>query len=394
MRNRLIGAAAACSLAVSLAACDAPVSKDKVPLGFAIKREMDLKGMTPADPIMVRIFKEESKLEVWKRTKSGNYKELKTYDICRWSGELGPKQREGDKQAPEGFYTVTPGQMNPNSSYHLSFNLGYPNTFDRTYGRTGAHLMVHGDCLSAGCYAMKDGQIEEIYALAREAFKGGQKSFQVQAMPFRMTPENIARHRGNQNVAFWQNLKEGNDHFEVTGVPPQIAVCGKKYVFNAQNADLDPSAPCPELDVPENIRAAVAQKSQSDAQAVQVAIARLESGAGEPPVQTNVQVAQSSDTPQTVQAVQTESQDGSGTSLMSRIPTFRIPGFGGGQRPQTSPVATATSSAVTGYTSSVDAVPVEDPFAVFDLFVTVDARTLPKTAVGARRSYEDPAGTR
>ena len=386
MRNRLIGVATACGLAVTLAACDAPVSKDQTPLGFAIKREMDLKGMTPADPIMVRIFKEESKLEVWKRTSSGQYKELKTYDICRWSGELGPKQREGDKQAPEGFYTITPGQMNPNSSYHLSFNLGYPNAYDRTYGRTGAHLMVHGDCLSAGCYAMQDGQIEEIYALAREAFRGGQKSFQVQAMPFRMTPENIARHRGNTNASFWNNLKEGNDHFEVTGVPPQVAVCGKHYVFNTQNGDLDPASPCPQLDVPENIRAAVAQKQQSDAQAVQVAIARLDTGGGAQPVQGGVQVASSPAAPQTTTQAETS------TSLMSRIPTFRIPGFGRRQGQQASPVATTTASAaVTGYTGSINTAQAEDPFAVFDLFVTVDARTLPKTAAEARRSYEDPA---
>ena len=123
---------------------------------------------------MVRIFKEEAVLEVWKQKDTGRYDLVKTYEICQWSGQLGPKYTEGDRQAPEGFYTVRPAQMNPRSRYHLSFNMGYPNTFDRAHGRTGQHLMVHGDCKSAGCYAMTDALMEEIYALAREAFRGGQ----------------------------------------------------------------------------------------------------------------------------------------------------------------------------------------------------------------------------
>lgn len=384
MRSRLLGAAAACGLAFAVAACDGAIPKHELPLGFAIKREMDLKGMSPTDPILMRIFKEESKLEVWKKDRSGKFSKLKSYDICKWSGELGPKHKEGDKQAPEGFYHVTPGLMNPNSSYHLSFNLGYPNRFDQSHGRTGAHLMVHGDCLSAGCYAMEDDQIEEIYALAREAFKGGQQSFQVQALPFRMTPENLARHRNSPYAPFWRNLKEGNDHFEVTAEAPQVGVCGRQYVFNANNADLDPQAACPALDVPEAIRTAVAQKQQRDDQKLQVAIAQLESGVI--PAQTNVQIAQGGNT-----VAPAASNGGSGASLMSRIPTFRIPGLGSQrQAPQASPVAT-TASSVTGYTASVDSVGITDPFAVFDMFVTVDTRTMPKVIAGGRQPFENPA---
>ena len=130
----------------------------------------------------------------------GKYALLKTYEICKWSGALGPKIKEGDRQAPEGFYTVTPAQMNPNSSYYLSFNIGYPNAYDRAYGRTGTHIMVHGACSSAGCYSMSDEDAGELFALARDAFKGGQRQFQIQAFPFRMTPENIARHRGDPNM--------------------------------------------------------------------------------------------------------------------------------------------------------------------------------------------------
>ena len=167
------------------------------------------------------------------RTRDGQFALLKTYPICRWSGDLGPKKKEGDRQAPEGFYTITPGQMNPNSNYYLAFNTGFPNAYDRAMGYTGSELMVHGDCSSRGCYAMTDEQIQEIYALARESFFGGQKSFQLQAYPFRMTAMNMAKHRNNPNFAFWKMLKEGYDHFEATHQEPKVAVCERRYVFDA-----------------------------------------------------------------------------------------------------------------------------------------------------------------
>ena len=131
-----------------------------------------LKGMRADSPMFVRIFKEESEFEIWKAKDDGRYYLFRTYPICAWSGTLGPKVREGDKQAPEGFYTVGPTQMNPHSLYHLSFNLGFPNSFDRANGHTGGALMVHGNCKSAGCYAMTDALIEEIYLLAREVLPG------------------------------------------------------------------------------------------------------------------------------------------------------------------------------------------------------------------------------
>ncbi|HEX2257115.1 MAG TPA: murein L,D-transpeptidase family protein, partial [Afifellaceae bacterium] len=208
-------AVAAAAAALVIAGCkDMDLSaKHMQPLPRAVKQLIVKKGMTEEAPIFIRIFKDESVLEVWKQEQaSRRYALLKSYEICAWSGELGPKIKEGDKQAPEGFYTVTPAQMNPNSNYYLSFNLGYPNAYDRAHGRTGSFLMVHGACSSAGCYSMTDEQIAEIYALGREAFVGGQRQFQVQAFPFRMTPENMARHRNNPNMAFWRMLKEGHDH--------------------------------------------------------------------------------------------------------------------------------------------------------------------------------------
>ena len=215
---------------------------------------MSEKRMGKSDPILVRVFKKESELEVWKKV-DGQYAHLKTFPICRWSGQLGPKVREGDRQAPEGFYSITPAQMNPNSAYYLSFNTGYPNAFDRTHGRTGAHLMVHGTCSSMGCYAMTDDGIAEVYAIAREAFAGGQKSFQFQAYPFRMTADNLARYRQDPNMAFWKNLKQGSDHFEITRREPSVGVCQGRYAFDTvgDGCKDDPT-----------LAAAVAQKDDAD----------------------------------------------------------------------------------------------------------------------------------
>ncbi|MFG1344146.1 murein L,D-transpeptidase family protein [Xanthobacter autotrophicus DSM 431] len=264
-------AALAAFSALALAACnatDAEVArKANKPLTPQMVSLLSQKDMAPASPMLVRIFKEEAELEVWKVTSDGSFALLKTYPICRWSGELGPKVRMGDRQAPEGFYAITPGQMNPNSNYYLSFNLGFPNAFDKAYGRTGEFLMVHGDCSSAGCYAMTDEQISEIFSLARESFAGGQRSFQVQAYPFRMTPKNLAKHRNNPNMAFWRNLKQGYDHFEVTKQEPKVNVCGRAYVFDAEPVPgraFDANQSCPPYQVAPQVAAAVAEKQRAD----------------------------------------------------------------------------------------------------------------------------------
>jgi murein L,D-transpeptidase YafK len=268
-------ASAALAAAFVLAGCDTdsvvPSGRANAPLSDKMKAELQEKQMDKDSPILVRLFKEESELEVWKKNHSGEYALLKTYPICRWSGALGPKVKEGDRQAPEGFYPITPGLMNPNSNYYLAFNTGYPNTFDRAWGRTGSQLMVHGDCSSRGCYAMTDEQMVEIYALARESFFGGQKSFQFQAYPFRMTPRNMARHRNNPNFAFWKNLKSGYDHFEVTHQEPKVDVCDRRYVFDAAAPDgstkplkFDPRGKCPVYQVPTEIASLVQERRQRE----------------------------------------------------------------------------------------------------------------------------------
>jgi murein L,D-transpeptidase YafK len=227
--------------------------------------------MPKHSPILVRIFKEEAELEVWKQDATGHFEMLKTFPICRWSGDLGPKLHEGDRQAPEGFYTITPELMNPNSAFYLAINTGFPNSFDKANKRDGSALMIHGDCSSSGCYAMTDEQISEIYSLARDSLLGGRASFQVQAYPFRLTPANLARHRTSPHLAFWKMLKVGNDHFETTHLEPKVDVCNRHYVFDAQPAAnspnplvFDPTGKCPAFVVNRKIAGLALEKQRTD----------------------------------------------------------------------------------------------------------------------------------
>ncbi len=192
-------------------------------------------GVAVGDPIFIRIFKAEREMELWiYHGGQGRYRLFKTYPVAGMSGELGPKLAEGDLQAPEGFYFVGRSRMNPASSYHLSFDLGYPNTYDRAHGRTGSYLMVHGSVVSVGCFAMTDHGIEEIYTLADAALSGGQKYFRVHVFPFRMTARAMAEAGGHEWFAFWENLREGYDHFERQGIPPDVSVSGLRYAFTEE----------------------------------------------------------------------------------------------------------------------------------------------------------------
>jgi murein L,D-transpeptidase YafK len=252
LRSGLVNAVIAASVltsVVALGGCGQFSPPYLRPLSAQTRALLAEKGMTEDSPVLIRIFKAESELEIWKAKDDGRFYLFKTYPICDWSGSLGPKVNQGDRQAPEGFYLVSAAQMNPNSKYHLSFNIGFPNAYDRSNGRTGADIMVHGDCKSAGCYAMTDGVVEEIYILAREALAGGQPAFQVQAYPFRMTAANMTKHKSDKWYNFWRNLKEGYDYFEVTHQPPKIDVCDKHYLINTAFVDRgarpDPAGACP-----------------------------------------------------------------------------------------------------------------------------------------------------
>jgi murein L,D-transpeptidase YafK len=263
--------AATVLVAGALAGCQDVNTKAAKPIPSETLALMEKNGTSKSAPMLIRAYKKEAELEIWKQKSDGQYALLKKYPMCRWSGQLGPKTREGDRQVPEGFYNITPGQMNPNSSYYLSFNVGYPNAFDRAHGRGGGLIMVHGACSSAGCFSMTDDQIAEIYAIARESFAGGQRAIQMQSMPFRMTAENLARHRSDPNMPFWRNLKEGSDYFEVARTELDVGVCGRRYVFNARpagGARLDPSAACPTLQYEPELRNQVAARQRHDDQKV------------------------------------------------------------------------------------------------------------------------------
>lgn len=179
-------------------------------------------------PLYLRIFKAEGQLEVW--TRGGErWQLLHTYPICYYSGALGPKQRQGDGQSPEGFYAVASGQLNPQSNYHLAFNLGYPNAYDRAHQRTGNYLMVHGNCVSIGCYAMGDANIEEIYSLVAAALAAGQRNVPVHVFPFRFEPGWEARYTDSPWLDFWQQLEAGYRAFDANGRPPQMQVRDGRY---------------------------------------------------------------------------------------------------------------------------------------------------------------------
>ncbi len=209
-----------------------PKEKDLIHIDFSLRlSELDAKV---GNPVFVRIFKEESMLEVWIKS-ADEYVLFKQYPICAFSGHLGPKLKEGDRQSPEGFYKVKKYLLNPKSKYHLAFNLGYPNTYDKAHKRTGSYLMVHGECVSIGCYAMTNAKIEEIYKLVEQALKKGQKYVQVHAFPFRMSELNMAKHSENKWYDFWTELKEGYDYFEAEKLPPTVKVKNRHYTIHEAN---------------------------------------------------------------------------------------------------------------------------------------------------------------
>jgi len=197
-----------------------------------VQPELKQQNVYVGDPVFIRIFKEENILELWMRPENSYmYTLVKTYPICKWSGALGPKFAEGDHQAPEGFYATNLQNLNPNSKYHLSFNIQFPNEFDRAHGRTGTFLMVHGDCVSEGCYAMTDPLMEEIYVLVERALMAGQTEVPIHIFPFRMTPERTRMEFASPHYPFWWNLKEGHDYFEINKTPPLWTVTNKQYDF-------------------------------------------------------------------------------------------------------------------------------------------------------------------
>lgn len=163
--------------------------------------------------VFIRIIKEDEELELWLKEENG-WRKWKTYPIAGMSGDIGPKEMEGDCQAPEGFYRVRLSALNPRSNYYLSFNIGYPNAYDRRLGRTGSLIMVHGSNVSIGCFAMTDPGIEEIYTLVASALRAGQPYVPVQVYPFCMTPDRMEQEAHSPHAEFWRHLQPGWQHTE------------------------------------------------------------------------------------------------------------------------------------------------------------------------------------
>ena len=213
-----------------------PTPQSERSVAVRAQREADLRNqfrlasLTLGAPIYIRIFKESKELEVWVQ-RNERFKLFKKYPIARFSGGLGPKMREGDLQAPEGFYAVTAERMNPWSNFHLAFNVGYPNEYDLLRGATGGAIMVHGKKDSVGCFAMTDPAIEEIYTIADYALNSGQLSFPVHIFPFRMTVANLMRHTRSPHLPFWRNLLRGYTLFELTRLPPTVSLNNQAYAF-------------------------------------------------------------------------------------------------------------------------------------------------------------------
>lgn len=223
------------SLPLSVPAADIPTSlradKAIAKVTPRLKKFLADKGLTLGSPVFIRIFKQTRELELWVQSGHQGFVLFKRYNICYFSGKLGPKLREGDRQSPEGFYFVSARRLNPWSRFHLSFNLGYPNAYDRAHGRTGSALMVHGSCVSIGCYAMTDDGIDEIYAMAYAALKGGQPFFRVHIFPFKLDDNVLKKYQHNRWYDFWLNMKQGYDYFNTHKKPPNVTVANGRYVF-------------------------------------------------------------------------------------------------------------------------------------------------------------------
>ena len=222
-------------LALSLAACNTTAVDSRrglAPQSQSLIEQTERVGATASSPVLIRIFKQSRELELWRKTSDGSYALVKTYGICAYSGELGPKIKQGDRQAPEGFYTVAAPQLNYNSIRYLSLNTGYPNIYDRMHGYSGVALMIHGGCDSAGCYAIEDQPMQEVFTAVRDAIKAGQKSVQIHIYPFRLNALNMFFNSDNKNISFWRQLKAGYDKFENTRSELQVNIVNKKYVIN------------------------------------------------------------------------------------------------------------------------------------------------------------------
>ncbi|MEO0617988.1 MAG: murein L,D-transpeptidase family protein [Pseudomonadota bacterium] len=200
-----------------------------------LRKQMQAGGFTWGAPVHVRIFKAENTLEIW-MARNDRFARFKSLKICKWSGKLGPKFREGDEQSPEGVYAITRKHLLSRTKNHRAISLDFPNAYDRRHSRTGTYLQIHGGCGSVGCYAMTDRGIEEIYRLLDAALDGGQPRIMAHIFPFRMTEKNLTRRKTHPSHSEWAMLQPIYAAFERTRTVPAVRVCGRRYVLNSHGA--------------------------------------------------------------------------------------------------------------------------------------------------------------
>lgn len=208
----------------------------------SLKKQFEKQNLVwPPQAMYLRSFKYDRQLEIWVKSSAKEpYKLFKTYKVCQQSGAMGPKRVEGDYQVPEGFYYIN--EFNPNSNYHLSLGLNYPNASDRILSdvnRPGSAIYIHGNCVSTGCIPITDAPIEELYFLASNVRNQGQEFIPVHVFPVKYNVkksmdflENSMKDN-NYLKQFNNNIKEVFDYFELKKELPIIMVNRKgEYVVN------------------------------------------------------------------------------------------------------------------------------------------------------------------
>jgi murein L,D-transpeptidase YafK len=196
-----------------------------------LQKQFAAKGLQwPAKNIYIRSFKYDSQLEIWvSNSRKEPYRLFKTYRVCALAGSLGPKRMQGDYQVPEGFYYIN--EFNPNSNYHLSLGINYPNISDRILAdpiKPGGDIYIHGSCVTVGCIPVTDEQIDEIYILAAHAKSAGQDYIPVHIFPIKYNSKKSVDYLATLTKTdeklktFASRLEAVYDHFEVTRQLPVI----------------------------------------------------------------------------------------------------------------------------------------------------------------------------
>jgi murein L,D-transpeptidase YafK len=206
-----------------------------------LKKEFEKKGLTyPAKYMFIRSFKLDSEMEIWvKNNASDTFRLFKSYRVCTLSGKMGPKRKEGDRQVPEGFYYIN--DFNPNSNYHLSLGINYPNFSDRILSdakNPGGEIYIHGNCITVGCIPLTDEFIDEVYIMAVNAKNAGQDFIPVHVFPVKFGNAGSMNYLGTFTLTdgsskqFWTELRNAYDYFEKHHRLPVVLVDDKgKYIM-------------------------------------------------------------------------------------------------------------------------------------------------------------------